>query len=201
MFVFSLNFMYPDASSRDQPNPLNTPLETSPFYLVLSAELKDFKLLYSAEVDGCEAKESGNSLEEMSFVELKTIPIGHTRQRSKLLEYRFPSWWCQSFLAGIDTIYCGLRTNDGHVRRIEKTPVRDLPQMARDYFCPNAMLNCGANFFKLVKETMAGVDCHQTVYNFRYNPKENANVTYEIDPSKSFCPFLPLDYVDFMNNL
>lgn len=48
------------------------------------------------------------------------------RYRHKLLK-----WWCQSFLVGIDTIYCGFRDDDGVVTSVKEFRVRDLPKMAK----------------------------------------------------------------------
>lgn len=48
------------------------------------------------------------------------------RYRHKLLK-----WWCQSFLVGIETIYCGFRDDNGVVTSVKEFRVRDLPKMAK----------------------------------------------------------------------
>lgn len=177
-------------------------METVPLYLVLSSALNDLKLLFTAEVDGIDDEEEKDCLDEMNFIELKTrVEPRRPDQSWKLLKYKFPGWWCQSFLIGIDTIYCGVRTVDGHVKRVEKYAVNDLPAMAREHWSSAVMLNFGADILALIKDAMAGVDCAETVYKFKYDQAADANVTYEKFRGKNQLSFLPEDYIDFMNNL
>lgn len=58
----------------------------------------------------------------------------YTRVKTNYLEisrFKLLKWWCQSFLVGIETIYCGFRDDDGIVSSVKDFKVKDLPKMAK----------------------------------------------------------------------
>lgn len=138
----------------------------------------------------------------MKFIQITTC--SEAKHRSNVLwrssRFRFSYWWCQSFLIGGKSIYCGFRsTQDRHVRSVAKYAVDDLP--LRKYWSSDVMVNFGIDFFKFVKETMAAVDCPDTVYKFSYDLTVNSNITYQIFRGNNELSFLPRTYIDFIDNL
>lgn len=130
-------------------------------------------------------------METMSFIEVKTrgdYPLENFKKK------RFLNWWTQSFLVGIPKIYCGVRTRDEHVNKIEEWSVEGLPSICQDYWSPARVLNSGAEFLTRVNDVMAEVDCPYTVYQFSCD-----NYKYEIFRGKNQLSFLPDNFIDFVN--
>lgn len=46
-------------------------------------------------------------------------------------KFKTKRWWCQSFLAGVDTILCGFRNDDGIVEKLKVYKLDDLPKMSQ----------------------------------------------------------------------
>lgn len=108
--------------------------EGEEFACVFSTKLGDHNLLYVAEMDGVLAKEE---LQEpidwakQEFVELKTSlrPENHNQRRN--FQQKILKWWCQSFLVGIDKIYCGFRDNHGIVSEVKSYKLKELVDMSK----------------------------------------------------------------------
>jgi len=82
---------------------------------------KSLSLLFGAEMDGLD-------------YELKTtVELKHDKQVKNLL-LKTQRWWAQSYLTGIETIFCGYRDKNGHCRKISKIKVSDLPKKACQYW-------------------------------------------------------------------
>jgi RAT1-interacting protein len=106
------------------------------FDVVFKAKLGRHRLIFGAEVDGLDA-------DGKTFIELKTV---HERlEHSVLMQDRFMRFWAQSFLAGIDKIVVGRRSDRGFLKKLEYLQVAALPRMVRGMvsWCPEAMLNFG----------------------------------------------------------
>lgn len=46
-------------------------------------------------------------------------------------KFKTKKWWCQSFLAGVDTILCGFRDDNGIVEELKLISVSELPKKAK----------------------------------------------------------------------
>ncbi|XP_045508962.1 decapping and exoribonuclease protein-like isoform X3 [Colias croceus] len=153
-----------------EPNP-DVPLdETEEFSLVFTTNLKNHKIVYGAEMDGirCDKQyiDAVNISEEpdyiikylldKEFVELKTSRhIEFANQDRNFRRFKAKKWWCQSFLAGVETIVCGFRNDDGIVEELKVYKVADLPKMCRKFWDPSVCLNFLETFFTFVKRCLA----------------------------------------------
>lgn len=172
------------------------------FNIGLSTILDTFKILFAAEVDGVDEDVSKDSLNEMNFIEIKTRMADPTQhQYNNYLRYKLPKWWCQSYLVGVRKIYCGFRTEEGHVKKIEELLVKDIPKMCQNHWLPNVMFNFCADFMALVCDTLEKVDCPHTVFQFHYDRNANRYITYEVFEGKNKFSFLPETYIDLMKDL
>lgn len=161
--------------------------------------LDSFKILYAAEVDGVDEDVKKESLDDMQFIEIKTRMADTTeRQYNNYLKFKLPKWWCQSFLVGVEKIYCGFRTEDGHVKKIEALEVKNIPKMCQYHWSPNIMVQFGVDFLAMVHDLMQEVDCPYTVYQFNYDSNVNRNITYEVFQDKNTFSFLPETHMDLM---
>lgn len=82
---------------------------------------KSISLLFGAEMDGLD-------------YELKTTAeLKHGKQVQNLL-MKTQRWWSQSYLSGVEKIFCGYRDRRGRCRKVSKINVRDLPKTACQYW-------------------------------------------------------------------
>lgn len=146
--------------------------------------------------------EPNPDLNKLKFVEVKTRMKDTTEQQFRnYVKWKLPKWWCQSFLVGVETIYTGFRTRDGHVKEMESLPVREIPKMAQNVWSPAIMMRFGADFLHTVQDVMMDVDCPHTVYKFDYDANKNWNVTYEEFEGKNEFSFLPQTHIDLMDKI
>ena len=107
-------------------NPENTPVnENEENCQVFSSKVKNgeksISILFGAEMDGLD-------------YELKTTSeLKHDKQLKNFL-IKTQRWWAQSYLTGIEKIFCGYRDRNGRCRKISKINVKDLPKKACQYW-------------------------------------------------------------------
>ena len=195
-----------DQSVRTIPLPTGPLNDTEEFSVTLSTKLEGFRILYAAEMDGVddlshgpEVVNSETDLNRVKFVEVKTrMKDSNERQYSNYVKWKLPKWWMQSFLSGVETIFVGFRTKDGHISEIEELPVKEIPRMAKEMWSPAIMIRFGADFLATVSELMRDVDCPRAVFKFDYDSSRSWNVTYEVYEGKNEFSFLPESFIDFM---
>ncbi|KAI8429928.1 hypothetical protein MSG28_000398 [Choristoneura fumiferana] len=154
-----------------EPDP-NVPVdETEEFSLVFRTHLNRHNILYGAEMDGirCDQGDVPHSptpelgaeaivdyLTKKEFVELKTSKkIEHPRQEASFRRFKTKKWWCQSFLAGVNTLVCGVRDDAGIVKELKTYTMRDLSKMSQRYWNPNVCFNFLDAFLTYVKRCLA----------------------------------------------
>ncbi|CAH0699004.1 unnamed protein product [Spodoptera exigua] len=152
-----------------EPNPDVPVDENEEFSLVFTAHLNRHTVVYGAEMDGIRCdKETVNKppselgpeaivkyLSTKEFIELKTNRhIEHPKQETSFRRFKAKKWWCQSFLAGIDTILCGYRNDDGIVEELKYWKIRDLVKMSQRFWNPNVCFNFLDTFLTYVKRCL-----------------------------------------------
>ncbi|KAH8373201.1 hypothetical protein KR009_002095, partial [Drosophila setifemur] len=113
----------------------NVPVnEAEEFVGMFRCQLNGIRLLYGAEMD-CAVSDSAidfkdrEALNAAKFVELKTSVRNKTPGQARTFQmFKSANWWSQSFLVGINTIFAGLRDNEGRVKEICEY---DVGEMAR----------------------------------------------------------------------
>nr|XP_049697784.1 decapping and exoribonuclease protein [Helicoverpa armigera] len=153
-----------------EPNPDEPVDETKEFSLVFTTHLNRHTLVYGAEMDGIRCDKAAVTkpptelgpeaivkyLSDKEFVELKTNRhIEHPRQETSFRRFKSKKWWCQSFLAGIDTILCGYRNDDGIVEELKKWSIRDLVKNSQRFWNPDVCFNFLDTFLIYVKRCLA----------------------------------------------
>ncbi|XP_063833442.1 decapping and exoribonuclease protein-like [Ostrinia nubilalis] len=153
-----------------EPNPDVPVDETKEFSLVLTTRLNNHSLVYGAEMDGLRCDQYKvppvpdhhdpnkivKYLYDKEFVELKTSRhIEYSRQETSFKRFKTKKWWCQSFLAGVNTIVCGFRDDNGIVEELEVFSGRDLVKMSERFWIPGVCFNFLDTFFTYVKRCLA----------------------------------------------
>ncbi|CAH2990099.1 unnamed protein product [Chilo suppressalis] len=153
-----------------EPNPDVPVDETKEFSIVFTTNLNDHTIVYGAEMDGIRCDKapvpsaptdqtSENILQYLSdkeFIELKTSRhIQFAKQENNFRRYKTKKWWCQSFLANIDTIVCGFRDDNGIVEELKVYPIKDLAKMSERFWKPNVCFNFLDTFFTYVKRCLS----------------------------------------------
>ena len=138
------------------------------FCSVVRARLNKHSLLFGAEVDCCSLK-NGKVIPSESYVELKTSRIMDSpRLYRNFANFKLLKYWAQSYLAGVPTIVCGLRDDNGIVRKIETFDTLEIPKIARKddaKWNPSVCLNFCDEFLAWVKSIVVEDDRH-VVYSF-----------------------------------
>ncbi|KAH8289502.1 hypothetical protein KR054_006310 [Drosophila jambulina] len=157
--------------------------EGEEFLVMFSSQLSGIDLLYGAEVDCVASKEpvdfkDPKVLDSLKFVELKTSAYRMSPgQRRSFDNYKSANWWSQSFLVNIETIYVGLRDQQGMVRDIQEYNVR---QLARNKpWSPSAMTWFLVQFLNQLKALMEAIDDPHAVVQVVFNAIDQ-NVSYQV---------------------
>lgn len=103
---------------------------------MFKANLKGKRLLYGAEMDGIDSNSKidldRTDLNQINFVELKVnLRPTHERQITNYLRFKLRNWWAQCFLAKIDKILVGTRSERGIVDELTELEVRNIPKQVR----------------------------------------------------------------------
>lgn len=153
-----------------EPNP-NLPVdETEEFSLVFTTDLNRHKIIFDAKMVGirCDkmpvspVPQSNNPeaviqyLSSKEFIELKIHGhIEFSRNKENFKRFKTKSWWCQSFLVGVDTILCGFRNDNGIVEELKLYKTSDLPSLSKGWWNPNVCINFLDAFLTYVKSCFA----------------------------------------------
>lgn len=117
----------------DEPDePVNANFE---FCSVSEFQLAQHRILVSAETD-CTLSDPEEVEDPIrNYVELKTMKMVYTgRDLTTLYRYRFPKFWMQAFIAGVQTIIVGCRSANGHLVDLRHYDTQSLPLEAERYF-------------------------------------------------------------------
>lgn len=159
--------------------PVNTWRE---FGIVLKCKLGGHRLIFGAEVDGLD--ETGTK-----YIELKTSRVlQDPTHYNTFYKHKLMTFWAQSFLAGIDKILLGFRSDRGVVKSIEYIDVNEIPRITRGKvtWCPESMLNFGTIFLDWLSGIMKGLP-EDTVYRLAFNNGSTINLS-ELPDLEPFVP-------------
>ncbi|CAK1599880.1 unnamed protein product [Parnassius mnemosyne] len=149
------------------PDPNKPVDENKEFSLVFKSHLNNHNIVYGAEMDGIRCDRSSvdsppdlkfgyeailKYLSNKEFIEVKTNRhIEFPNQERNFRLFKTKKWWCQSFLAGVNTILCGFRNDDGIVEELKVFAVNDLPKISSKFWDPNVCFNFLETFLTYVK--------------------------------------------------
>ncbi|XP_030386454.1 decapping nuclease DXO homolog isoform X2 [Scaptodrosophila lebanonensis] len=100
--------------------------ENDEFNCFFRTKLGGLRVIFGAEMDGIKSDKSVDLndpkvLANLKFVELKTTSVNMTPKQLRTFDrYKSLNWWAQSFLVGIESIFAGLRDNNGIVHNIRE---------------------------------------------------------------------------------
>ncbi|XP_065199568.1 decapping and exoribonuclease protein-like isoform X2 [Planococcus citri] len=160
---------YPNTSK-----PINSNEE---FCVVFHSRLNGNGLLYGAEVDGVDHNDSiheslnCNVLNKVKMVELKTSRhIEFEKQKLHHKRYKLLSWWCQTFLVGIENVTVGFRNDNGFVEELNSFRVKDLPKMSDNLWSAAGCMRFLDDFLNFVKATLMN-EPDTTLWCFEWSPR------------------------------
>lgn len=192
----------------NKPNDLSEPvISNEEFAVAFSSKFAGHNLLYVAEMDGIISdtaieKSSDLSSIPIEFVEVKTKKREeHPQQLRNFKRFKLRKWWCQSFLAGIDSVFVGVRNNKGIVEKIERMRVGDMAEIGASDWSGSICMNFCIIFLDTVKAAMQDIDDPNTVIKFSFNPQLSNRILHEKFPGKSDLSFLPEWYIKFLECL
>lgn len=123
---------YQQRKNRTQEPDTSLPInENEEFGCVFEGDLDGMHLLYGAEMDGIEEKPDVDletvDLNSVRFVELKVnLRPQRANQIRNFYKYKVGKWWTQCFLAGVEQMQVGTRTNAGVVDDIYNVNINAL---------------------------------------------------------------------------
>lgn len=111
-------------------------VEAESFYCIFTITVEGHSILYSCEMDGIESdvKHDLNKIDlnKLKFIELKVQRrIATDNQRKNYYKFKLLEWWSQCYLANIEKIIVGTRSEDGIVREITELSPNDFPEEAK----------------------------------------------------------------------
>lgn len=130
LFPFSLD----DPSTI--PNTEVPVVESEEFCCVFKANSNGKKLLYGAEMDGIDSNVKHDlnrvDLNKLNFIELKVnLQAVHEKQKSNFYRYKLRNWWSQCFLAKVEKILIGTRSQNGIIDQLSVLEVKSIPRLVR----------------------------------------------------------------------
>lgn len=133
-FAYRFKFLLDDPSVI--PNTEVPVIESEEFCCVFKANLNGTKLLYGAEMDGIESNIKYDlnykDLNELNFIELKVnLRAINERQKTNFFRYKLRNWWSQCFLANVEKILIGTRSENGIVNELSELDVKSIPRLVR----------------------------------------------------------------------
>jgi hypothetical protein len=72
-----------------------------------------------------------------NYVEVKTM-LPHSEE--KFAKFKSCSLWIHSALVGVNTVYCGIRSDDGLLLDVKRYTMEDLTHFGKEYWSPNEIL-------------------------------------------------------------
>uniref|UniRef100_A0A1B6KVL7 Decapping nuclease n=1 Tax=Graphocephala atropunctata TaxID=36148 RepID=A0A1B6KVL7_9HEMI len=177
-----------------EPDTKRPVVESEEMDCVFRSKLNNHSLVYIAEMDGVHSDEPIDAAafknNTVPFVELKTSRhIETQRQDTNFRRYKLLKWWCQSFLVGIETIYCGFRDDAGIVTTVKEYKVKDLPKMAKGLWDPCVCMNFCAQFLDFVKSCVQESTNREALWKFEWTPG-NSITGREVERNSEFA-FVP----------
>ncbi|XP_053945855.1 decapping nuclease DXO homolog isoform X2 [Anastrepha ludens] len=180
-----------------EPN-TNVPVdENNIIFSIYQTTLKEFDLIYSAEIQGIISDHKINDIHnldeinECRFVLTKVVPkkpIGDIFDHPKCMLF-----WLQSYLANVNDIFIGVRNLDGVVNTpVQMKRVQDMPKNRS--WQPHICIRFLHTMLSLVEETMANVDCPYTTYEFKYDSYAKC-IKLKIHNGKSEYSLLSEEYI------
>ncbi|XP_054725252.1 decapping nuclease DXO homolog isoform X1 [Anastrepha obliqua] len=180
-----------------EPN-TNVPVdENNIIFSIYQTTLKEFDLIYSAEIQGIISDHKINDIHnldeinECRFVLTKLLP-------EKPIEDIFDHpkcmlFWLQSYLTNVNDIFIGVRNLDGVVNTpVQMKRVQDMPK--NRFWQPHICIRFLHIMLSLVEETMAKVDCPYTTYEFKYDCYAKC-IKLKIHNGKSEYSLLSEEYI------
>lgn len=200
------NYILSKHPSRSAPGNSQPIIEGEEFCAMYSSEIDGKKILYGAEMDGVETNAPCTNLEtlrKLPMVEVK-VKRRETNERQLMNFYRFKSrnWWLQSFLVGIESIYVGIRNDEGIVEEVKKMSIKELSDKAKenDFWHGTVAMNFLNDFLKKVAHDMKTIDDPFVVFRYQYDTLRSDFVTkHQVDGRK--FSFLTPEYITAMENL
>lgn len=195
-----------DQPTQPAPGSSRPVIEAEEFCAMYSSEIDGKKILYGAEMDGVISNEVCTNLEhlrKLPMVEVK-VKRRETNERQLMNFYRFKSrnWWLQSFLVGIESIFVGIRNDEGLVEEVQKISIKDLSNEAKrnNFWHATVCMNFLNDFLKKVTQDMKNIDDPALVFRYQYDTTRSDFVTqHQVDGRK--YSFLPQEYINAMENL
>lgn len=200
------SYILSDNPSSPAPGNSQPIIESEEFCAMYSSEIDGKKVLYGAEMDGVVSSEPCTSLEALKKLEMVEVKVKRreTNERQLTNFYRFKSrnWWLQSFLVGIESIFVGIRNDDGIVGEVKKVSLKELSDEAKknNYWHGTVAMNFLNDFLKKVSKDLKGIDDPYTVFRYQYDTYRSDFVTQHKADGQKFC-FLTPEYITAMENL
>lgn len=92
------------------------------------------------------------------------------RQYRNFANFKLIKYWAQSYLAGVPTIICGMRDDNGFVRKLETYRTLEIPDIARGYHAAwdaSVCMNFCDDFLTWMK-SIVKEDNSKVIYSFKY---------------------------------
>lgn len=71
-------------------------------------------------------------LNKLNFVELKVnLQAVHEKQNNNFFRYKLRNWWSQCFLAKVEKILIGTRSEYGIINELSELEVKSIPRLVR----------------------------------------------------------------------
>jgi RAT1-interacting protein len=195
-----------DHPSKAPPGNSQPVIEAEEFCAMYSSEIDGKKILYGAEMDGVISETPCTNLEELRKLPMVEVKVKRreTNERQLINFYRFKSrnWWLQSFLVGIESIFVGIRSDEGIVEEVKKVSIKELSDEAKrnDYWHATVAVNFLNDFLRKVAHDMKAIDDPLTVYRYQYDTTRSDFVTqHKVDGNK--YSFLTPEYISSINSL
>jgi RAT1-interacting protein len=108
-------------------------VDSNPEWCVaMRIRIGNVRIVVSAEIDAEMPSTGSSNPNKNSFVELKTTRITTTSREYANLYSKYQRWWVQSWLAGVRTIFVGVRDDNGNLVDVQHLATRSLPRSARE---------------------------------------------------------------------
>lgn len=176
--------------------------ESQQLFCILRSKLKNFNLLYSAEMNGIVF--TGKLCDVNNEAEISQSRYAHTKLMKAsfnnwMQNYRILSWWLKAYLASVNDIYIGFKTNQGLVEEpVQHILAQDLPKGQR--WCPKVCIQFAYLFIAKVHEEMQDIDCPYTCYEFAFDSDKEC-IEYRTHHSSSEYSFLNEHIIDYLRRV
>lgn len=185
------------------PGSTSTVIEAEEFCVVMSSRInKKFKILFGSEIDGVDSTEVVKDIDQLETSPLVEVKLKkrevYEKQKENFLKYKAIDWWCQSFVANVTHIHCGIRNDEGIVDEVKSYNIEDLAKEAEHnkFWFTSICKKFLSDFLEKVTNEMRLIDDPQLTFRYTWNPRNQINL--EKCYGKTF---FKTDYIDFILNL